>query len=101
MNPLTLVPAHGVLGFRLSNLRDSLRELLNEFARSVWPVSRDCDAPEPRVHNPQSALVAPGVPPAPPAAGFACGRPVVPPGRPHPIRRDWSGPRSGGGKLLE
>ena len=63
------------------------RELLNEFARSAWPASRDGNAAEPRVRNPQSNLPlshpASFLPPLP--GSHAAG--LVPPGRPHPIRR--------------
>jgi hypothetical protein len=66
------------------------RELLSEFVRSVWPASRDGNAVEPRVRSPQSNLPlshpASFLPPLP--GSHATG--LVPPGRPHPIRRGGS-----------
>ena len=66
------------------------RELLKEFARSVWSASRDGNAVEPRVRNPQSDLPLshPASLPPPLPGSHAAG--LVPPGRPHPIRRGLS-----------
>jgi hypothetical protein len=66
------------------------RELLKEFARSIWSASRDSNTAEPRVRGPQSNLPlshpASFLPPLP--GSHAAG--LVPPGRPHPIRHGGS-----------
>ena len=57
--------------------------LFKEFARAIWPASREQHGNSRSQSAIQLTPVAPGVLPAP-AAGFACGRPR-PPGRPHPL----------------
>jgi hypothetical protein len=63
------------------------RELFKEFTRSVCSASRDGNVVEPRARDTQSNLPllhpAPFLPPLP--GSHAAG--LVPPGRPHPIRR--------------
>jgi hypothetical protein len=66
------------------------RELLKEFACSVSSALRDGNAAEPRARNPQSNLPLshPASLPPPLPGSHAAG--LVPPGRPHPIRRGLS-----------